>query len=246
MLSRISMFHMDVAQTLADTTVPLESAVSAARGKLRIFLLSPADSAGVRARLLLREEARFELATRLRESGAPLGELFGFMSGLYFRGKLTYARAFAEPMVADGLSSVLIITASRGLLPPEACLQIADLKDMASVPIDASELRYRIPLERDAARLASQLGTACEVVLLGSIATRKYVDPLLEIFGDRLLFPADFVGRGDMSRGGLMLRSVREGIQLVYTPVTNATRHGVRPPKLAKGFNESSKGREQR
>ncbi|HEY6443333.1 MAG TPA: hypothetical protein VIY66_08345 [Candidatus Acidoferrales bacterium] len=232
---------MDLAQTLGGTTVPLESAGSAVREKRRIFLLSPADSSGVRAGLLLREEARFDLATRLRESGAPLGEIFSFMSGLYFRGKLAYARAFAEPIIADGLSSVLIITASRGLLPPEVCLRIPELKDMASVPITASDLRYRVPLERDAAQLASQLGADYEVVLLGSIATPKYVDPLLSIFGDRLVFPADFVGRGDMSRGGLMLRSVREGIQLAYTPVTNATRHGVRPPKLAKSFNESAK-----
>jgi len=211
-----------------------------------MFLLSPADSSGARARLLLREEARFELATRLRNSGAPLGEIFSFMSGLYFRGKLAYARAFADPMIAGAPSSVLIITASRGLLPPETCLQVAELKDMANVPITASDLRYRVPLERDAGQLASQLGTDYEVVLLGSIATPKYVDPLLSIFGDRLVFPADFVGRGDMSRGGLMLRSVREGMQLVYTPVKNATRHGVRPPKLAESFKESSKRREKR
>lgn len=242
----INMFRMDLTPTLADTSMPLKSAVSAVREKRRIFLLSPADASGVRARLLLREEARFELALRLRDSGAPLGEIFSFISGLYFRGKLAYARAFAEPIVAGALSSILIITASRGLLPPEAVLRIGELKDMASVPITASDLRYRVPLQRDAARLASQLGTACEVVLLGSIATQKYVDPLLEIFGNRLVFPADFVGRGDMSRGGLMLRSVREGIQLVYTPVTNAKRHGVRPPKLAKSFNESSKRRKQR
>lgn len=236
---------MDPAQAHKEMTKPIKSTVSAVREKRRIFLLSPADASGVRARLLLREEARFELALRLRDSGAPLGEIFSFISGLYFRGKLAYARAFAELIVAGRLSSVLIITASRGLLPPEACLRIAELKDMASVPITASDLRYRVPLQRDATRLASELGTTCEVVLLGSIATQKYVDPLLEIFGDRLVFPADFVGRGDMSRGGLMLRSVREGVQLVYTPVTNATRHGVRPPKLPKRFDEFAKRRAQ-
>lgn len=245
MPASISIFRMDPAQAHKEMTKPIKSTVSAVREKRRIFLLSPADASGVRARLLLREEARFELALRLRDSGAPLGEIFSFISGLYFRGKLAYARAFAELIVAGRLSSVLIITASRGLLPPEACLRIAELKDMASVPITASDLRYRVPLQRDATRLASELGTTCEVVLLGSIATQKYVDPLLEIFGDRLVFPADFVGRGDMSRGGLMLRSVREGVQLVYTPVTNATRHGVRPPKLPKRFDEFAKRRAQ-
>ena len=70
------------------------------------------------------------------------------------------------------------------------------------------------------------------VVLLGSIATSKYVEPLLEVFGDRLLFPAEFVGRGDMSRGGLMLRSARAGAELTYVPVAGATRRGPRPARL--------------
>src|SRR5438552_2421090 len=71
------------------------------------------------------------------------------------------------------------------------------------------------------------------IVLLGSIATPKYVDPLLEIFGERLLFPAEFAGRGDMSRGGLMLRCVSAGVQLTYVPLASAARHGPKPPKLA-------------
>ena len=77
-------------------------------------------------------------------------------------------------------------------------------------------------------------GKRCEVVLLGSIATAKYVEPLLAIFGERLLFPSAFVGRGDMSRGGLMLRSVREDAELAYEPVSSAVLHGPRPPKLPK------------
>src|SRR5258705_137811 len=70
------------------------------------------------------------------------------------------------------------------------------------------------------------------VVLLGSIATGKYVDCLLEVFGPRLVFPAAFVGRGDMSRGGLLLRAARSGKELAYTPIAGATLHGPRPPKL--------------
>jgi len=34
-----------------------------------------------------------------------------------------------------------------------------------------------------------------------------YVGALAAAFGDRLRFPVEFVGRGDMSRGGLLLRS---------------------------------------
>jgi hypothetical protein len=91
---------------------------------------------------------------------------------------------------------------------------------------------YRRPLERSAHALASELGGACDVVLLGSIASPKYVDVLLAIFGDRLLFPTDFVGRGDMSRGGLLLRRAADGVELDYGPVAGAVLHGSRPPKL--------------
>ena len=76
------------------------------------------------------------------------------------------------------------------------------------------------------------VGPDCEVVLLGSIASGKYVDVLQPVFGDRLVFPSAFVGRGDMSRGGLMLRCVLDGVELDYVPVAGATRRGQRPPKL--------------
>jgi hypothetical protein len=69
-------------------------------------------------------------------------------------------------------------------------------------------------------------------VLLGSIASPKYVDVLLDVFGDRLHFPLDFVGRGDMSRGGLLLRQATAGVELEYGPVRGAVRRGTRPPKL--------------
>jgi hypothetical protein len=198
----------------------------------RIFLLSPANASGIRAQHILREQAEFELAVRMREAGAHLGEIFAFISGLYFRGKLAYARAFAEP--PENAPGILVITASRGLMSPDAVLTLDDLREIASVPIHEEDERYRNPLERDAQQLMRQIGDACEVVLLGSIATPKYVEPLLGIFGDALLFPSEFVGRGDMSRGGLMLRSAREGVPLSYAPVKNSVRRGSRPPKLPK------------
>jgi hypothetical protein len=58
------------------------------------------------------------------------------------------------------------------------------------------------------------------------------VDVLLQIFGSRLTFPLAFVGRGDMSRGGLLLRSAAAGAELQYVPVLGTKRHGPRPPKL--------------
>jgi hypothetical protein len=70
------------------------------------------------------------------------------------------------------------------------------------------------------------------VVLLGSVATGKYVSILIEILRDRIQFPAEFVGRGDMSRGGLLLRCAVDRTELAYIPVHGAVRKGKRPPKL--------------
>ena len=172
-----------------------------------------------------------ELALKLRDSGAPLGEVFSFISGLYFRGKLAYARAFAHP--PRNVSGVMVITASHGLMTPDKNVGIEELQAMAASSIDESEARYREPLERDARQLAAKIGR-CEVVLLGSVATQKYVEPLLGVFGANLMFPAEFAGRGDMSRGGLMLRAARDGAPLTYVSVANSIRHGPRPPKLPK------------
>jgi hypothetical protein len=198
----------------------------------RVFLLSPANATGKRAQLLLREGAMFGLARRLRNGGVALGEAFSFISGLYFRGKLAYANAFAAP--PDGAPGALVITACGGLMSPDALITQSDLCNISAAPVDASEPRYRIPLERDARRLQKQLGQNCEVVLLGSVATSKYVEPLLAIFGDKLVFPSEFAGRGDMSRGGLMLRCVREKMELTYVSIATGKRHGPRPAKLAK------------
>jgi hypothetical protein len=196
----------------------------------RIFLLSPASCSGRRARLVFNPEASFEVATRLRSTGgAPLGEVFSFLSGLYFRGKLAYARQFARP--PEGMPGVLIITASAGLLAADEPVTLSHLERFARVSIDAAEDRYRRPLAR-ASRGLAERANSCEIVLLGSIASGKYVDILGKIFGERLLFPAEFVGRGDMSRGGLLLRRAREGRELEYLPVLGAVRHGPRPAKL--------------
>lgn len=198
----------------------------------RIFLLSPANASGLRAKMVLESSARSQLAARLHEDGAPLGEIFSFISGLYFRGKLAYAGAFAAP--PPGVPGISVITASGGLVAPDKVIKLEQLREISSVQIDPGEPRYRVPLLRDARAICGRLNGDCEIVLLGSIATPKYVEPLLEIFGERLLFPAEFVGRGDMSRGGLMLRCERAGVQLTYVPVLNAVRHGSRPPRLPK------------
>jgi hypothetical protein len=191
----------------------------------RLFLLSPAATSGLRAAMLLRDGARFDLAVRLREGGAPIGEVFAFLSGLYFRGKLAYARRFAP-------DASWVITSCSGLLAPEELVRHRDLRRFADVPISSGEARYRRPLARDARRLRDRVPEDASVVLLGSIATEKYSSVLLDVFGPRLRFPADFVGRGDMSRGGLLLRAARAGEELSYVPVGEAVRHGPRPAKL--------------
>src|SRR5437588_1804143 len=197
----------------------------------RVFLLSPAYAGGERARMILSQRAKFDLARLLRSrERATLGEVFAFLSGLYFRGKLAYANAFAR--TTNGISGVQVITPTRGLVDAATKISLRDLHEFAGVDIYEGDPRYREPLARDARRLARKLSAECEVVLLGSIATGKYVDVLLENFQHRLRFPADFVGRGDMSRGGLLLRCAVDKTELTYISVAGAIRRGVRPPKL--------------
>ena len=196
----------------------------------RIFLLSPAHCGGKRASVLLNERASFPLATRLRSpSGATLGEAFSFLSGLYFRGKLSYAGHFARPPAGE--SGVQVITTDRGLLPANTIIAARDLVEFGSVDIQPEHPGYRRPLERDVGRLRER--DDLEIVLLGSIATGKYVDVLLELLGNRLLFPSDFVGRGDMSRGALLLKAVRERSELGYERAAGAVRRGRRARKVA-------------
>ena len=195
-----------------------------------VFLLSPASCSGKRARALLAGGGDAALAARLEKDGAPLGDVFAFISSLYFRGKLTYARRFASP--PDGLGGVHVITASRGLLPPEIHVDRKALREFSEGSIDAGETSFRGPLVASAQRVADGLGDRDRVVLLGSVSTDKYLDPLSRVFGERLLFPADFVGRGDMSRGGLMLRAADAGRELEYVTAIGAVRTGPRPPKL--------------
>jgi hypothetical protein len=192
------------------------------------FLLSPAYCGGRRATILLRPGSEIPLAQRMRAGTLTLGEAFSFLSGLYFRGKLTYARAFGATA-----QSTLIITPTRGLLSPDVAVTADLLNEFAAVDVAADDPRYRGPLERDILALASRLAPAARVVLLGSVATGKYVDVLTTALGSRLHYPASFIGRGDMSRGGLLLRSASAGEELEYAIVQPGMRpRGPRPPKL--------------
>ena len=184
-----------------------------------VFLLSPARCNGPRADQLA--TSRSPMGVALRTAGAPLGDVFTWLSALYFRGKLTYARTFAP-------RRTFIMAPGLGLRPHSHRVTAADLRAMAAVAIESPA--FAAPLRADTAALARR--HRGPVVLLGSIATGKYVDTLRDVLGERLVFPATFGGRGDMSRGGLLLRAAREGEQLAYTPVQGAVRHGSRPPRL--------------
>jgi hypothetical protein len=197
---------------------------------VRIFLLSPAKLTGRRAEILLNERATFDLAKKMQDGGARIYEVYSFLSGLYFRGKVLYANCFARPF--KRVPGVLIITSDRGLISAKTWITMDDLRSFSKVSIDTSDPRYLEPLKASARDLAEKLPHDSEIVLLGSIGTQKYVQPLIEIFDARLKFPIEFVGRGDMSRGGLMLRCVDEVRELQYVPLIGAIRHGKRPPKL--------------
>jgi hypothetical protein len=186
--------------------------------------------------MVLSERATFDLAERLRgREGAAIGEVFAFVSGLYFKGKLAYALRFARPPDPGAPlagSGALVITPSAGLRPAETRVTADAIRAFAAVDIAANDPRYRAPLLASARALDDEIGPESDVVLLGSIASAKYVDVLTGVFGARLRFPIAFVGRGDMSRGGLLLRAARSGEELEYVPVEGAVRHGPRPPRL--------------
>lgn len=183
--------------------------------------------------MLLRPGARFALARELQsERGAPLGDVFTFTSGLYFRGKQAYARRFAR--APRGQPGALVIVPGEGLLTLDTLVNAARIESFGQVPVDPRDPRYRLPLERAARELDTQLSPESEIVLLGSVASGKYTRILLDVFGERLLFPSEFVGRGDMSRGGLMLRAVASGEELAYRPVKGAVLKGTRPARLPK------------
>jgi hypothetical protein len=193
-----------------------------------VFLLSPARCSGERAAQLV-TSSRSALGKQLRAGNATLGDVMAWLSALYFRGKLLYAARFGA---AHPLPGGLVMAPGLGLRPPEWRLSADDLRAMGEIDIETSA--FVRPLRRDAEQVDEAYGADARVVLLGSIATGKYVDTLLDVFGERLLFPETFVGRGDMSRGGLMLRASRSGEELAYRPVAGAKLHGQRPAKLPK------------
>src|SRR6185437_1729765 len=145
----------------------------------RVFLLSPANCNGPRAKMVVSDRAQFDLAVRLRREGAAIGEVFAFVSGLYFKGKLAYALTFAQPPDPDSDvtgTGALVITPSAGLRPAETVVTADALRTFAGIDIAKNDPRSRKPLLASARALDHEIGPECDVVLLGSIASQKYVE----------------------------------------------------------------------
>lgn len=195
-----------------------------------IFLLSPAKAGGRRYSILMRDEASFPLALKFRAGSATLGQIYSFISGLYFRGKLAYTAAFGA---APGQSSsALVIVPGLGLLPPETVFSPEQLRATAQIDVHEDNPVHHDSLFAAAGSVDRATGHQCSFVLLGSVASAKYTAALLKVLDRRLLFPAEFIGRGDMSRGGMMLRSAASGQELTYVPVSGTQLRGPRPARL--------------
>ena len=182
----------------------------------KVFLISPANLSGLRAKQLMSPRANFDAAVMYRSpDGVPIALAFAFMSALYFRGKITYALRFAEPQ------DIYVIAPGFGLVNADWRITPERMKTLQKTEVDLRIPKYRKPLEREAKALPKRLDEDAQVVLLGSVASGKYVDVLWPVFGERLVFPAMFAGLGDMSRGGLLLRAARAGKELEYTSLSS-------------------------
>ncbi|MEO8217493.1 MAG: hypothetical protein ABI718_10475 [Acidobacteriota bacterium] len=185
----------------------------------KIFLLSPANPSGLRARQMMSSRATFDVATRFRAGTVPIEDAFAFMSALYFRGKIAYARRFASPPPDSSHRGIFVIAPGFGLVPAGWTLDEERMKKLSRTAVDLRSRNYYRPLRSSCMELAATLAADAQVILLGSIATGKYVDVVWPVFGDRLRFPRNFVGIGDMSRGSLMLNASRSGEELEYAPL---------------------------
>src|SRR5258708_20978038 len=114
-----------------------------------VFLLSPANCSGQRAQIVLSERAQFDLAVRLRgDEGVAIGEVFAFVSGLYFKGKLAYALGFArppEPGAPLAGSGARVITPNAGLRPGQTTVTADALRAFARGGIAPPHPPHRPP-----------------------------------------------------------------------------------------------------
>ena len=132
-----------------------------------------------------------------------------------------------------------MIVPGHGLRPPETVFSPEQLRATAHIDVDEDNPVHHDALLAAAASLDRATGHQCSFVLLGSVASAKYTTALLKVLDHRLLFPAEFVGRGDMSRGGhyAAQRSVPPGADL-YTCQRCATSRTAASAAGSKAANE--------
>jgi hypothetical protein len=75
----------------------------------------------------------------------------------------------------------------------------------------------------------------------------KYREVLTDVFGDRLYFRADFIGRGDMSRGGLRCADAgRDITAAISCPLVTNPRRQRPDPGMRRGSFKNSRARRGR
>jgi hypothetical protein len=191
-----------------------------------VFLISPANMSGIRGTRLLDEAGKTDVHARLKGEGVELGKLFTFVSSLYFRGKLAYGNAFGK--TSSGRPGVYIITPGAGLISPETRVTQQELRAICRTEIDPNNELFCRPLD---IRRLRETCKGSRFVLLGSIATPKYIEPLMRALDGDLFYPSAFLGRGDMSRGSLLLNCVRTQVELDYVRPEPPATHSKRPRK---------------
>jgi len=190
-----------------------------------ILLLSPANVSGTRARQMISPRAMSAAGLAYRSpGGVTIANAFTFMSALYFRGKHAYARAFATEDPRIG-TTAFVIAPGFGLVPLDWRLDQERMKKLARTKIDVRSRSYTMSLQKSCRELEARLAPDDTVVLLGSVASGKYVDVLEPVFGGRLRFPRIFAGMGDMKRGSVMLKAAASGVALEYVDLSHR-RHG--------------------
>ena len=68
----------------------------------------------------------------------------------------------------------------------ETVFTVEQFRYMASVPVDSADARYRLPLENACRTLDEIAGPNCDFVLLGSVATLKYLEPMFAALAARI------------------------------------------------------------
>ena len=126
--------------------------------------------------MLLNPGANFELAAKLRAGAATLGEVYSFISGLYFRGKVAYSDAFGS--APQDLPPAVVIVQGLGLLPLQTLMTAEKLTAAGAVSIERDHIAYRTALLRDAKAVKSASGASCQFVLLGMTAQYDLISAL--------------------------------------------------------------------